>query len=810
MSFAQAYHTSCREGLAGFSGFQMNAATPALTREQLSSLSAAHARYDPPRDMPYEPTKEEMRRFPVALRASVVDGVGPVVSRTEYVGREYRRFDGQPDEGRYGNYFCHLLVGDDGASAFDGLLGIELWDAPHWTTDESSQRTLPELDHLTPGPLNVDAVLDEVARAPAGVMEGLITGAQAALDGGPPLIIVDVDPNRAPVWIAFVNYCLPPDLSAQLTFSTFEGRPRDIFDLNVIVTTPACDPGAGGSPSRVDVTQATTPSDVPLYARVIRAIVTDGGDALSRAVRPVTGRDRHERGASLAIYAERADLIADDDVPVTLRCLRDMGARGDIERAAETVAKLATSEAADRAAVCDWFELHLSARRSAVDGARDLAGATLARLVPVLDALPADARAASGDLRAVPSVSGLGAWLRALEGAADPPMRARLVRDATRLSLLSHNVPVDQRVAAVIADDLGTAEMDAAVDDIAGTAGLSHIITTLAVTLAEQAPTSPRARAGLVPLARYPAAQRTLQDRAAEVGTFDAHMTWQRVRVALDPACRRDAARALIPLIADDGARAQLRELWGPEGPRTQNDLFELVNAYVEAGRPIPEADKERAFQGLMSDPLPTKMPPRDHIGWTLAKLPLEERRRPELYAWAAYTTRPPDRPLADWCDRAAKALAADERTVPNDRWVELITIVAKTLVEHRRDFEFPVAISKFESLPDSDEELCVRMGHVMQEALRRAKDPLMSAAQEFEHWQRQPRLRLTELVLPTAFERLSQRDVEDIWEILQTRSATRADEWERWTRRHPRRSTRDKVGRVFGRGTGRKKGGGV
>src|SRR5436305_2362179 len=136
MSHPQAFHTSCREGLGGISGFQINAASAALDREQLAALSEAHARYDTPHDLPYEPTAEEMPRFPVALRTSVVPTVGPVVSRTEYVGREYRGSGGRPDEGRFGNYFCHMVVGEAGDDPFDGLTAVELWDAPHWTTAE--------------------------------------------------------------------------------------------------------------------------------------------------------------------------------------------------------------------------------------------------------------------------------------------------------------------------------------------------------------------------------------------------------------------------------------------------------------------------------------------------------------------------------------------------------------------------------------------------------------------------------------------------------------------------------------------------
>ena len=52
MSHPQAFHTSCRSGLSGISGFQINAASPRLDAQQLAALAGAHARYHVPRDVP--------------------------------------------------------------------------------------------------------------------------------------------------------------------------------------------------------------------------------------------------------------------------------------------------------------------------------------------------------------------------------------------------------------------------------------------------------------------------------------------------------------------------------------------------------------------------------------------------------------------------------------------------------------------------------------------------------------------------------------------------------------------------------------
>jgi hypothetical protein len=82
MSYPQAFHTSCRNGLSGHAGFQFNAASPGFDDRQLSALAAAHAGYRAAPDAPAEPDAAEIERLPVALRYLPVQGLGDVVSRT--------------------------------------------------------------------------------------------------------------------------------------------------------------------------------------------------------------------------------------------------------------------------------------------------------------------------------------------------------------------------------------------------------------------------------------------------------------------------------------------------------------------------------------------------------------------------------------------------------------------------------------------------------------------------------------------------------------------------------------------------------
>ncbi|MDX6669446.1 MAG: hypothetical protein QOK04_2826, partial [Solirubrobacteraceae bacterium] len=458
MSHAQAFHTSCRDGLGGTSGFQISAATPSLDRDQLAAMSSAHARYEPAPDAPYEPTLEQMREFPVALRMSRVQGVGPLVSRTEYVGREYRGRNGAPDEGRFGNYFCHMVVGNSEGDPFDGLMAVELWDAPHWTTTDATDTTLEALGPLSPGQADLATVLAAVTAAPEGLGVALVDAALTAIEGGATLLIVDPVAARAVTWIAWIAYSLPTHVAHTLTFSTYEGRPQDILDLHVVATLPACDNGAtmNSRVTRVDVTEAPQLTGTPsLYARAVAALATQGPEALASAVRMVRVDGAASQGASLAIIGKLTELVTDDDLPAVLEQILAMVRGGRTADAAEAAASLTASEPGDRAAIGLWAQLYAEARRSTSgDAARDLATIALGRLVEHLDHLPDPFPALPADTHAAPGVAGIGAWLRATEAAQGTDASGRLVLQGVQLRLIGLNVPVDNRVGAVIAADL--------------------------------------------------------------------------------------------------------------------------------------------------------------------------------------------------------------------------------------------------------------------------------------------------------------------------------------------------------------------
>ncbi len=799
MSHPQAFHTSCREGLGGISGFQINAASPALDREQLAGLSEAHARYDTPHDLPYEPTAEQMRRFPVALRTSVVPAVGPVVSRTEYVGREYRGSDGRPDEGRFGNYFCHMVVGEAGDDPFDGLTAVELWDAPHWTTAEVTGHTLPPLGELTPGPLNLADVLQVVTTAPQGVAGALVDGALRALDGGPPVLIVDPEANRAVTWLAWITFSLPPDAARALTFSSFEGRPQDVLNLHVIATTPACDggPTMTSRVTRIDVTSPTTTGSPSLYARGVLALAEQDSEALASAVRRVRGQTGPERGASLAVEGKVAELVQEDELSPLLDQLRSLVSGGRVADAAASVAALRSFPQGDLLALREWLALYVQARRStAGDAARDLASAALARLIPHLAELPDNLPPIPADAPAAPRVSGIGAWLRATEAARGTDDSGRMVKHGLELGLLGLNVPVDTRLTAVIVEDLERPTMRVALDAIDADGRSDHIIEQVTSAVACEPWADRRSHARLLALSRYEMAQQTLRRRARDLGTFEAITTWQRVRVALNPAARVEAARALATIAGDVDASAAIRELWGEHGPQAEREIDELLRAYLDLGRPVPRKDIEVAFRLLMRSPLSAD-PPSTSVGYTLARLPASECDRPEFDAWWS-AGNPPGRgrgvPLSHWSERAVAALGAQASEIPDDRWHELLDAVAGTLIRARRDAGFAEILGRFRQSEFG--QLCEAMGSALAREVEASPEPAVFIAQEFDRWMRISR-ELADDLLPTAFQRVSGHDIEEAAQLV---SPAYAAEWADWTQRNPRTGARAVVERVFGR----------
>ena len=321
-------------------------------------------------------------------RAQVLSGGGRPCDLADGVrGEGFRGRDGEPDTGRFGNYFTHIVLGGpDASDPFDGLLPIELWNAPHWCTSESAVRELPELSALAPGGCGLDWALATLSSRRKWLAP-VLDAALLALHDGPRVVLVESDTECAAAWVAWVSYALPPDLAPRLSFSTFDGQPRHARELHMCVTTPGSDIGFAEYELGRDVTMLQplagyAPPVSTLYARAAETLLTEGSESVLRAARAVGFGSLARRGAELAVVTERVELAQNaDEVVAVLELLADATARREWPTA-HAIAAALPAEAFDDGVIRAWWRVHATARDGTNEAAREVVDAALARLLP--------------------------------------------------------------------------------------------------------------------------------------------------------------------------------------------------------------------------------------------------------------------------------------------------------------------------------------------------------------------------------------------------------------------------------------------
>nr|WP_245652944.1 GTPase-associated protein 1-related protein [Herbidospora sakaeratensis] len=228
MTYRQLHYTSCEKGLTGRSGFQFSAATPGTSAEAMRRVEAL-AGYEAPRWLGPAPTPGQIAACPVNL--CYIPGGQPVIVRVVYVGADY--------SGRLGNYFAHALVADRAPD----VLPIQLWGAGIWRAAQADRPELPHLDGpLSTGPLTRSRI-DEFLRDNGGLpfLPALLTAVDLAVhEGRRSVVILDRDADRVACWIAAISYLLPPATVRDMSFATYEHRPR-FSRHHVIGTVPEAD-----------------------------------------------------------------------------------------------------------------------------------------------------------------------------------------------------------------------------------------------------------------------------------------------------------------------------------------------------------------------------------------------------------------------------------------------------------------------------------------------------------------------------------------------------------------------------------------
>jgi len=233
MKALQLLYTSCRRGQSGSAGFQTRAITPGIRPDEQREIERRGV-YRPPRDARPEPTAEEIARdFPRAFRSYRLESGRLALTRSCYTGRDY--------SGRWGNFFAHTLVLEDGAAP--ALWPIDLYEWSGWTDaldpgqdTEQAPPPLPlaDLGAITPAESFRLAELREFLCEQPGRPELLARMGRAALAGlesSRSLVIRDSATNVL-YWIACLQKLFPPLQAWALSSSSYQDDPRGCADLN--------------------------------------------------------------------------------------------------------------------------------------------------------------------------------------------------------------------------------------------------------------------------------------------------------------------------------------------------------------------------------------------------------------------------------------------------------------------------------------------------------------------------------------------------------------------------------------------------
>jgi hypothetical protein len=853
----QAFHTCCRRGLTAQPGFQYNAASPGLSQELLNRLAPAHAGYQAPRDAPAEPTPAELGRFPISLRCRPVEGAGPVLSRTAYVGREFRG-DGESDTGRFGNYFSHMVMGGDAAEPFDGLLPIELWEAEHWSTRESPEPVLQTIAALSPGPLDLERALAELLPDRGAWIPEVVSATVAAIGGGPRVVLVEEAGPRAAAWVAVVCFALPRALAGRLTFSTFEGRPR-YTDLQLVLTTPGCDVAfptyeLGQRVSVLDAAAGTpAPERSTLLGRAIGALAEVGAEALSATVRAVQAgaceevvssatvravqadgcEDPVSLGAAFAILAGRCDLAQDEaDVVEILRLLAEWHeagrAAGRLGAAAGALA--ARPEQPSEPMLAAWWRLYAVARGGGHAESAEIVDVALGQLLANLDRLQPTGALVSGYAPVRPSVARLAEFLdglqrtddrdlaraddrdlagtddRDLAGTDDRDLAGSRVAAGWQLGLVGSNDELDRRFAAVMADQLDHPAVQRSLDSICLDPRHRELVFALVAELLERATRDPDARSRLSALvADQEIAAEALSGALRASKSFDVLLAGARVWLPGHPHSRRAFVGRLVALAGSEQERDMIRGLYGSRGPVAIEDRVELLDAYAATDQVPPAKDLLASWQAVASRPL------RDPEAIVLEPLVQALTRvDPEAKQNAAYVAfemfqgggRGSFEQGVEMWVRALERVASHADELPADRYKEFAAATARRVLSCVDPDEHCARFAEAAEILGKE-----KWRYVCESELAGARpvDAPRVLARLFETWDRAPRSdrACREMVLESLLPAALDGQTADIREhVAAALSRGHRDRWSTWSEAHPpRRTAAGRIGRLRRRG---------
>jgi len=210
----QLHYTSLARGPSGSSGFQFCAWSDAIDgslRQRIERLTT----YQRPRDIPPD---ADLAEFPVNLIYAPLPSGQRLLARVVFTGADFSK--------RPGNYFAHSLVIDDPADDLDEPYPAELWTARFWRTEPVASVSLPP---LLPPP--ADPQIRKQLQAglggenPGRLLAELAVAADAAMQGGRPVVVLADKSTAVWQWIMATSYLLGPLLAPRLSFCTYSHDP---------------------------------------------------------------------------------------------------------------------------------------------------------------------------------------------------------------------------------------------------------------------------------------------------------------------------------------------------------------------------------------------------------------------------------------------------------------------------------------------------------------------------------------------------------------------------------------------------------
>ena len=234
MKALQLHYTSCRRGQSGNAGFQTRSLTPGIRADEQREIERRGV-YRPPRNASQDPSDEEITRdFPRAFRYYTLESGRRALSRSCYTGRDY--------SGRWGNFFAHTLVADDGDFPA-ALWPIDLYEWEGWKerlpSAEDTDATPPplaavELADLAPAESFSLEELGEFLREEPGRRELLANMGRAVLLGrdSSRAVVIRDSPTRGLFWMACLQKLFPTTHARALSYSTYQDDPRGCANVN--------------------------------------------------------------------------------------------------------------------------------------------------------------------------------------------------------------------------------------------------------------------------------------------------------------------------------------------------------------------------------------------------------------------------------------------------------------------------------------------------------------------------------------------------------------------------------------------------